>query len=52
MKTLRWAALFIALGLVACAQVKPFEPTPIDEIPEGPGLLTGEDGEYKNFVLT
>ena len=47
MSTLRWLALFTMLGLTACAQVKPFEPVPIDEIPEGPGLLTGKDGEYK-----
>ena len=47
MNTLRWLALLITLGLAACAQIKPFEPVPIDEIPEGPGLLTGEDGEYK-----
>jgi hypothetical protein len=42
--------LFAPLGAIllatACAEVKPFEYTEIHEIPPGPGLLTGEDGEY------
>lgn len=42
--------LFAPLGAVllatACAEVKPFEYTEIHEIPPGPGLLSGEDGEY------
>ncbi len=40
---LAWA---LALALAACAGAKPFEYHPIDEIPEGPGLVTGEDGEW------
>ena len=39
-------ALALALALAACAGAKPFEYHPIDEIPEGPGLFTGEDGEW------
>ncbi len=40
---LAWA---LALALAACAGAKPFEYHPIHEIPEGPGLFTGEDGEW------
>ena len=39
------AATF-ACALVACADVKPFEYTPGSEIPPGPGLFSGEDGEF------
>ena len=42
----RLAALALALLLAACAGAKPFEYHPIHEIPEGPGLFTGEDGEW------
>ncbi len=42
----RLAALALALALAACAGAKPFEYHPIHEIPEGPGLFTGEDGEW------
>jgi hypothetical protein len=34
-----------ALLLTACA-AEPFDYTPADEIPPGPGLLSGEDGEF------
>jgi len=34
------------LLLGACAEMKPLEYTEIHEIPPGPGLLSGEDGEY------
>ncbi|MEE8189945.1 MAG: hypothetical protein V3T80_12110 [Kiloniellales bacterium] len=37
-------AVLLALG--ACAEVKPFEYTEIHEIPPGPGLLTGDEGEF------
>ena len=37
------------LLLGACAEVKPFEYTEIHEIPPGPGLLTGDDGEFVLF---
>jgi hypothetical protein len=36
--------LLLLLG--ACADVKPLEYTEIHEIPPGPGLLSGEDGEF------
>ncbi len=32
--------------LGACAEVKPMEYTEIHEIPPGPGLVSGEDGEF------
>ncbi len=34
------------LLLGACAEMKPLEYTEIHEIPPGPGLLSGEDGEF------
>ncbi len=34
------------LLLGACAELKPLEYTEIHEIPPGPGLLSGEDGEF------
>jgi hypothetical protein len=34
-----------ALWLAACA-AEPFDYTPPDEIQPGPGLLSGEDGEF------
>ena len=33
-----------ATSLVACGG-QPLRYTPVDEVPEGPGLFTGEDGE-------
>ena len=38
-------ALSMGLGLAGCAAA-PFDYTPVDEIPPGPGLLSGEDGEF------
>ncbi len=42
--------LFASVGAIllatACAEVKPFEYTEIHEIQPGPGLLSGEDGEF------
>ncbi len=40
-------ALLVLLG--ACAQVKPLEYTEIHEIQPGPGLLSGESGEFVLF---
>jgi len=37
----------VALTLTAAAE--DFEFTPIDEIPEGPGLVTSDDGEFTIF---
>ena len=43
----RLAALAaLAALLAACANVTPVDYTAIDEIPPGPGLLSGEDGEF------
>jgi hypothetical protein len=42
----RWLILLLAgIGLTACA-AEPFDYTPVDEIPPGPGLLSGEEGEF------
>lgn len=38
-------ALSAGLWLAACA-AEPFDYTPVDEIQPGPGLLSGEDGEF------
>ena len=42
-------AVGVLLLLGACADMKPFEFTEIHEIPPGPGLLSGEDGEFIIF---
>ena len=47
-------ALALALSvaqLVACADYKPFQPPNNSAIPEGPGLLSGEEGEWVLFRL-
>ncbi|MFQ5973603.1 MAG: hypothetical protein ACE5Q3_14845 [Alphaproteobacteria bacterium] len=41
-------ALVLA-ALTACSRIEPYEPERADEIPEGPGLLTGESGEFVIF---
>ena len=41
------AGLLLLLG--ACADMKPLEYTEIHEISPGPGLLSGEDGEFVLF---
>ncbi len=38
--------LVIALSVTGCSQWKPYKPPESTEIPEGPGLLSGEDGEF------
>ena len=38
-------ALALVLGLAACGAA-PLRYTPVDEVPEGPGLLSGEDGAF------
>jgi hypothetical protein len=38
-------AVGAALWLAACA-AEPFDYIPADEIPPGPGLLSGKDGEF------
>lgn len=37
---------FIVLLGTACAQITPVDYIATDEIPPGPGLLSGEDGEF------
>ena len=47
-------ALALALSaaqLVACADYKPFQPPNNSAIPEGPGLLTGAEGEWVLFRM-
>ena len=43
-------ALVLALGIGGlmggCADVKPLDYRPIDQIKSGPGLLTGDHGEF------
>jgi hypothetical protein len=42
----RWLALLLGcLALAACAG-EPFDYTPADRIQPGPGLFSGEDGEF------
>lgn len=43
---MRLGVIVPILLLGACAYYKPLKPTPIADIPDGPGLLTGEDGEW------
>ncbi|NIA67032.1 hypothetical protein HBA54_00325 [Pelagibius litoralis] len=38
--------LALAVVLAGCADVKPLEYRAVDQIKPGPGLLTGEDGEF------
>jgi len=40
------AAAALLAGLAACSGVKSYEFVAIDEIPPGPGLFSGEDGEF------
>ncbi len=52
----RRAAIALALALsaaqlAACADYKPFQPPNNSAIPEGPGLLTGADGEWVLFQM-
>ncbi len=47
-------ALALALSaaqLAACADYKPFQPPNNSAIPEGPGLLTGAEGEWVLFRM-
>ena len=40
------ALLTVCATLSACAGWDSFEPPVANEIPEGPGALSGEDGEF------
>ena len=48
-KPLPILVLALALCLPACTGVTPVPYTPTDEIKAGPGLLSGEDGEFTLF---
>ncbi len=39
-------AVLTLLGVAGCADAKPFDYTPVHEIPPGPGLLSGQDGSF------
>ncbi len=43
------ALLTVCTTLSACAGWDSFEPPVANEIPEGPGALSGEDGEFVIF---
>lgn len=45
---LAFAAVLVA-GLAACSEMQPATYTELHEIPDGPGLLSGDDGA---FVVT
>ncbi len=40
------AAVGFAFLLNTCAGMEPMEYTAIDQIPPGPGLITGDDGDF------
>ena len=42
-------SLLLILLLAGCANYKPIETYPSDEIPDGPGLFSGEDGKFIIF---
>ncbi len=43
----RWLVLVWLSGvLAACSGVQPFAYTEVHELPPGPGLFSGEDGEF------
>ena len=44
---LRTLLLLGVLGGCAGIDVKPFDPTPVSEIPEGPGLFSGKEGKFQ-----
>ncbi len=48
-RRLRLLGLVALVSLAGCAGGQPFDYTPVDEIPPGPGLFTGADGA---FVIT
>jgi len=49
-RTRRWLALvLLASILAACSGVEPFAYTEVHEIPPGPGLISGETGEFELY---
>ena len=46
----RWLALAMLCGLLAaCSGMQPFAYTEVHEMPPGPGLISGEDGEFELY---
>ena len=43
--------LACGLALVGCADPKPFHYDSANEIPSGPGLFSGQDGEFNLYRL-
>jgi hypothetical protein len=48
-KSLYLAFLLVTLLAAGCAHMQPFEVQPADQIPPGPGLFSGDDGEFVIF---
>ena len=49
-RTLRWLAFALLSVLpAACSGVEPFAYTEVQEIPPGPGLISGETGEFELY---
>lgn len=44
-----FALTLLAGTLAACSGVQPFEYTEVHEIPPGPGLVSGEIGEFELY---
>jgi len=43
----RWLAVALLAGMLgACSDMQPFAYTEVHEIPPGPGLISGEAGEF------
>lgn len=43
------SAALLSAGLAACSGVQPYNFVAVDEIPPGPGLISGEDGEFELY---
>ncbi len=41
--------LLLSFLIIGCEGGKPFDPPTAGEIPSGPGLFSGEDGEFKLY---
>lgn len=49
--TRRMLAIAALGALAACSNLQSFDYTAIDEIPPGPGLISGGDGEFVLYPL-
>lgn len=43
------AVVGLGIACAACGNYQPFQPPPADSIPAGPGVFTGEAGEFVIF---